>query len=303
MPMRCPVCRKDHWWNCAQAGVVEAPDQIKAAKPNCGWIHKPRSRCGLTAMVRALVSIFPIDFHPGFSRSVVDSFVVALSRTFLTVGSESPHSCAMSATRRPRRRRRFIRSTISGVTFKSPPRSTIGTRSAPAKLRSRITMRPPSSLIASRILTIALPFLFHVGLRYRKVRCGHFPTVLSGAFPGDLDILRERMFPGSIWRIYGSKVQKAPRMWPNRSARTSRSRPTPAVRRGSREGRIFAFKIWQLLRSARASAFKPSRPRAARTRGHWPPCRCLIRHRLPCYLTDYPGSAISFPAAVKGRAL
>jgi hypothetical protein len=264
--MRCPVCRKDHWWNCAQAGVVEAPDQIKAAKPNCGWIHKPGSRCGLTAMVRALVSIFPIDFHPGFSRSVVDSFVVALCRTFLTVGSESPHSCAISATRRPRRRRRFIRSTISGVTFKIP---------APkynwyAKCSRKIALpnHNETAVFPDCITNSDNRPAFFVPRRSEipEVRCGHFPTVLSGAFPGDLDILRERMFPGSIWRIYGSKVQKAPRMWPYRSARTSRSRPTPAVRRGSREGRIFAFKIWQLLRSARASGFKPSRPSSAHPR-------------------------------------
>ena len=51
---------------------------------------------------------------------------MALLSTFLTVGSESPHSWAISGMRRPRRRSRLIRSTTSGVTFKSPPRRRLG---------------------------------------------------------------------------------------------------------------------------------------------------------------------------------
>src|ERR1700751_5526148 len=43
-------------------------------------------------------------------------------------------------------------------------------------------MRPRSSLIASRILTIALACLFHVGLRYRKYDADISPLFLVARF-------------------------------------------------------------------------------------------------------------------------
>jgi hypothetical protein len=130
MPMHCPICRKGHWWNRTGAPAVDS------TRPNLGRQHRiaagstrPRAHNGLVQLSQDSRQSFPSIFR----ISVAGSFVVALSRSFRTVRSESPHNCAISVTRRPRRRSRFIRSTTSGVTFKSPPRRTLGIPSGTAE--------------------------------------------------------------------------------------------------------------------------------------------------------------------------
>jgi hypothetical protein len=130
MPMHCPICRKGHWWKRTGAPAVDS------TRPNLGRQHRiaagstrPRAHNGLVQLSQDSRQSFPSIFR----ISVAGSFVVALSRSFRTVRSESPHNCAISVTRRPRRRSRFIRSTTSGVTFKSPPRRRLGIPSGTAE--------------------------------------------------------------------------------------------------------------------------------------------------------------------------
>jgi hypothetical protein len=111
------------------AGCRQHPTKLRAATSNCSWIDKTRAHNGLVQLSQDSRQSFPSIFR----ISVAGSFVVALSRSFRTVRSESPHNCAISVTRRPRRRSRFIRSTTSGVTFKSPPRRRLGIPSGTAE--------------------------------------------------------------------------------------------------------------------------------------------------------------------------